>query len=57
MEHLWGIRESPQCECGQIQTMLHIIEDCPLTKLPGGLMALNNADEIAVAWVNTIRLR
>ena len=34
--HDWGIRDNPLCACGTKQTMLHIVNECPLTKFPGG---------------------
>ena len=39
-DHRWGLRNSPLCECGMPQTMSHIVEDCPLTRLDGGLRTL-----------------
>ena len=55
--HDWGQLDSPLCPCGQKQTMIHIVEECPRTKLPGGLRALHKADETAVDWLrkNSIR--
>ena len=32
-------------------TMSHIVESCPLTKLNGGLSRLHSADEDAVSWL------
>ena len=37
--------------CGETQTMSHIVESCPLTKLNGGLSRLHSADEDAVSWL------
>ena len=34
------------------QTMSHIVESCPMTKLNGGLSRLHSADEDAVSWLN-----
>ena len=56
-EHKWGLRDSPNCECGQVQSMLHIVEHCPLTKLNGGLECLNTACNEAVAWLGKRRIR
>ena len=39
------------CPCGEIQTMSHIVESCPLTKLNAGLSRLHSADENAVSWL------
>jgi len=41
----------PLCPCGETQTMSHIVESCPLTKLNGGLSRLHSADEDAVSWL------
>ena len=38
------------CPCGETQTMSHIVESCPLTKLNGGLSRLHSTDEDAVSW-------
>ena len=56
-EHRWGLRASPDCSCGQRQTMLHIVEQCPLTRLEGGLRRLNCADDDATAWLGQARVR
>jgi len=39
------------CPSGETQTMSHIVESCPLTKLNGGLSRLHSADEDAVSWL------
>jgi len=39
------------CSCGETQTMSHIVESCPLTKLNGGLSQLYSADDDAIAWL------
>ena len=46
---------SPQglCLCGETQTMSHIVESCPLTKLNGSLSWLHSADEDAVSWLTS----
>jgi len=36
------------CPCGEAQTMSHIVESCPMTKLNSGLSPLHSADEDAV---------
>jgi len=41
------------CPCGETQTMSHIVESCPLTKLNGGLSWLHSADENAVSWLTS----
>jgi len=38
----WNQVSDPSCSCGALlQTMSHIVNDCPDTKLPGGLSALH----------------
>jgi len=43
----WRLTDTDLCPCGETQTMSHIVESCPLTKLNGGL----SADEDAVSWL------
>ena len=45
------IRKSLPVPYGETQTMSHIVESCPLTKLNGGLSRLHSADEDAVSWL------
>ena len=47
----WGLAASDLCDCGQIQTMTHIVETCPMTRLEGGLHALHTADKNASDWL------
>jgi len=34
--HKWGLAKSPTSDCGQQQTMSHIVDTCPSTKLDDG---------------------
>ena len=45
----WQLTDTDLCPCGE--TMSHIVESCPLTKLNGGLSRLHSADEDAVSWL------
>jgi len=47
----WRQADSDLCACGEPQTMSHIVNSCPLTKLTGGLSKLHSADDDAVAWL------
>ena len=47
----WRLTDTDLCPCGETQTMSHIVEACPLTKLNGGLSRLHSADEDAVSWL------
>ena len=47
----WRLTDTDLCPCGETQTMSHIVESCPLTKLNGGLSRLHSADEDTVSWL------
>jgi len=47
----WNQAATDLCPCREKQTMSHIIDSCPLSKLNGGLSQLNSADDEAVAWL------
>jgi len=47
----WRLTDTDLCPCGETQTMSHIVDSCPLTKLNGGLSRLRSADEDAVSWL------
>jgi len=49
----WRFTDTDLCPCGETQTMSHIAESCPLTKLNGGLSRLHSADEDAVSWLTS----
>jgi len=51
--HKWGLAQSPSCDCGQRQTMNHIVDTCPVTKFEGGLNLLHEADDDAVIWLKS----
>jgi len=51
--HKWSLAASEFCDCGERQTMGHIVDSCPLTQLDGGLTvltSLHKADD-AVTWL------
>jgi len=47
----WRLTDTDLCPCGETQTMSHIVESGPLTKLNGGLSRLHSAAENAVSWL------
>ncbi len=55
--HKWGLAADPLCNCGQIQTMSHIVDTCPQTRFAGGLHALHLASDAAIRWLDTNCLR
>lgn len=53
MLHNWNARDSPICDFCNLydQTMLHIVNDCPFKKYPGGLEKLNKLPDDAINWL------
>jgi len=51
--HKWGLAQSPSCDCGQRDTMNHIVDTCPLTTFEGGRNLLLEADDDAVTWLES----
>jgi len=49
----WQLTDTDLCPCGKTQTISHIVESCPLTKLNGSLSRLHSADEDAVSWLTS----
>ena len=47
----WRLTDTDLCSCGETQTMSHIVESCPLTKLNGRLSQLHSSDDAAIAWL------
>ena len=48
----WHKIPDPSCSCGTAkQTMSHIVNDCPLSRFPGGLTTLHLAGDEAVKWL------
>lgn len=45
---------SPICNCGQIQTIRHIVEECPKTKFSGETLGLHKGDEEALDWLHNL---
>jgi len=48
-----ALGDSDLCACGATQTMSHIVESCPLTKLDGGLKKLHTDDDESVDWLSS----
>jgi len=55
--HKWGMSESPLRCCGNIQTMQHIVETCPLTKYDGGLRGIHKGSANAIKWLENLIIR
>jgi len=48
--HKRGLAQSPYSDCGQRQTMNHIVDTRPLTEFEGGLNLLHEVDDDAVTY-------
>jgi hypothetical protein len=55
--HKWKIKDSPHCNCGQIQTIRHIVEECPQTRYERGITGLHRCDEEAIDWLCNLAVR
>ena len=55
--HEWGYIASPLCECGEPQTMRHVVNECPLTCFDGGISELHLAQDTAFNWLLRQNLR
>ena len=51
--HKRGLTQSPSYDCGQRQTVNHIVDTSPLTKFERGLNLLHEADDDAVIWLES----
>ena len=51
--HKIGAASSPNCECGEPQTINHIINDCRVYKSPRGIPGLKNLDDATITWLKT----
>jgi hypothetical protein len=55
--HQWKIRISPHCDCGQIQSIRYIVEECPQTRYKNGIEALHKFDDKAMNWLSNTFVR
>ena len=57
MLHKWNMTPTPACDCGASdQTAKHIIEECHMRKLDGGITRLAECDPTATQWLNDLDL-
>lgn len=52
----WKFRDSPYCDCGPnvIQSMEHVLQDCPIRKFNSDLKTLNEATIESVNWLRDL---
>ncbi|RVE42075.1 hypothetical protein evm_013274 [Chilo suppressalis] len=57
-KHRCGWIDSPRCECGaDVQTIQHIVQDCPLNKYDGAMEDLVSLDNDAANWLRHLDLK
>ena len=49
--HTWRLSDTSSCDCGDVQTADHLVEDCPIHRLDGGWNALQNLTTQAKTWL------
>ena len=53
----WGLTPDQSCDCGaDVQTMAHIVNECPLRRFQEGLASLHNVSESGLELLCTLDL-
>lgn len=55
--HRWNFRDTPFCDCNGgtiVQTMNHIVNDCPIRRFDGGIQQLNLVAADAIEWLRNL---
>lgn len=57
--HKWGMVDSlaPLCECGEPQTIKHMVESCHITMFKEGLTKLHKGGPTAIKWLEVLNTR
>jgi len=55
--HKWGFSETPACICGAVQTVKHIVLECPQTKFEGGVENIHKCNAKAIDWTLELTVR
>lgn len=51
----WGWQESSRCDCNDVvQTVQHVVQDCPVRAFPGSLEELHEVSPEAVVWLDNL---
>jgi len=48
---------SPLCECGEMQTIKHVVESCPISTIKEGLTKLHEGGPTAIKWLEELKIR
>ncbi len=54
MMHKWGLASSPLCECGEPQTIDHIVRHCVIHRFTGTMDELNHINGRAINWLENL---
>ncbi|CAI6359378.1 unnamed protein product [Macrosiphum euphorbiae] len=55
--HKWWMTESPFCDCGELQTIRHIVESCIRMKYPGGMLGKHQLGSDATERLTNLDFR
>ncbi len=54
--HKWKFKDSATCECGEVQTMVHIHQNCPIHRFNGSLEDIHELTTEARAWIENLKV-
>lgn len=54
--HKWDVVESPLCECGDPQTMEHLVSVCSIHRFAGDINEINSVSDRAIDWLAKLRV-
>lgn len=46
--------KSPLCGCVKMQTVRHIVNECPITKYKGGFDEIYSASDYSIKWTDNL---
>lgn len=52
----WGLSDSPMCECGEVQTMQHLVQSCRIHRFEGGIEEINDISADAINWLTNLAI-
>lgn len=54
--HKWNFKYSALCECGGVQTMVHIYQNCPIHRFLGSLEDIHKLTTESREWVENLKV-
>jgi len=52
--HRWNAIDSPLCQCGEVQTMKHLVEECSIHRFQGNIRDIHTGTADAMNWLNNL---